>query len=173
MSLNWASSSSLSRTADLDQNFNNPNLDQTENPSVYEPVIPSPDFKLPDEIDILDNANLPTAQPEPNAEPECLFPLTCCPPTNVEMFNRFQGGRTNVAGQNMESSASACPTTCYQTAEELRTAMCACRRRLITRPAIDPNDDPSYGSAGATIKILNLVDKKISSPTTTSNSSKS
>jgi len=171
MSLNWASSSSLSRTADLDQNFNNPNLDQTENPSVYEPVIPSPDFKLPDEIDILDNANLPTAQPEPNAEPGCLFPLTCCPPTNVELFNG-PGRRTNVEGQNMESSASACPTTCYQTDAELRAAMCACRRRLITRPAIYPSD-PSTGPAGATINILYLINKKISSPTTTSNSSKS
>ena len=186
MSLNWASSSSLSRTADTDQNFNNANLDESKPPSVYEPIAPLPDFKLPDEIDIIKSANPPFASaPEPDADPECPFPTVCRNPATPLGANfRIMNVLNPMTESSSISSSSTCvggfpkcdcpegfTCACHETQAEAVAAMCACRRMIFGR--LIPIEDPSSGPAGAAIKILNIASKKISSPTTTSNSSKS
>ena len=87
MSLNWASSSSLSRTPDTDQNLNNPSVPNTENPSVFEPVAPRGGFRLPTETDILDdpmNNGVFPSNPQPEEGCPSSHPFPLCEPTNVE-----------------------------------------------------------------------------------------
>jgi hypothetical protein len=87
MSLNWASSSSLSRTQDTDPNLNNPSIPNTQNPSVYEPVAPRGGFRLPTETDILDdpiNEGVFPSNPAPEGGCPAELPFPLCAPTNVE-----------------------------------------------------------------------------------------
>lgn len=204
MSLNWASSSSLSRTADTDQNFNNPNLDEPSPPSIFEPIAPSPDFKLPDEMDIINEAGQQsdspfTAAPEPDADPECPWPTVCQNPpedpgplgANFRIMNVLnpmtEHGESSSISSSISSSSTClggwpkcdCPPGftcgCAASQVEMIQTMCACRLRAFAGQGSVPPvpADPSSGPAGAKIEILNIVNKKISSPTTTSNSSKS
>ena len=148
LSLNWASSSSLSRSPNEDGNFNDPILDATPPPSVYERIKPNPTFPLPNENNVLEE--LVVSEPvTPPGPPECEFPFTCLPVLGPDMVPI--------------SSASAV-TQCLGSAAELRRAACLCNRVRMAGIRSNPRTTtttttPSYGGAGSTSKTLNIINK--------------
>jgi hypothetical protein len=147
LSLNWASSSSLSRSPNEDGNFNDPILDTPPPPSVYERIKPNPNFALPNENDALDNLVAPEP-PTPPGNVECPFPFTCR------------------SDRDPESSAS---TQCFFDAASLRRAVCRCNAPLLGVLRIQPRR--SEGRAG-TRKVL-FIKKSSSSSDTFSSITKS
>jgi hypothetical protein len=156
LSLNWASSSSLSRSPNEDGNFNDPILSTNPPPSVYETIKPDPKFGLPNENDILERFITPEPETPPGSS-SCPFPFVCEPPLRI------------IDGRIVPRSSTSLATQCYNTAFELRQAQCRCNGlglQVLRDLAASPR---SEGNRRASISQFLFI-KKSSSSTYAKNS---
>jgi hypothetical protein len=155
LSLNWASSSSLSRSPNEDGNFNDPILSTNPPPSVYETVNPNPKFLLPNENDVLEDF-IPPEPPTPPGNEECPFPFVCEPPPSDPEDTEPR-------------SSTSLETQCFDTAFELRQAQCQCNRDRLGPLRFSTLDPRSEGNRRASISQFLFI-KKSSSSTYAKNS---
>ena len=155
LSLNWASSSSLSRSPNEDGSFNDPILDAISPPSVYEIIEPNPTFPLPNENNVLEDLVVPEPTTPPGDE-ECPFEFVCEPPPLLL--------------DGTPRSSTSLVTQCFNSAVELRRAQCLCNlARLL--PLRDSQENPrSEGDLGIISKRQVVFIKKSSSSAYSKNS---
>ena len=141
LSLNWASSSSLSRSPNQDGSFNDPILDAIPAPSVYETIKPNSTFPLPNENDILEGAIIPEPQTPPGNE-ECRFPFVCEPPPAPEDTENTE-----------PRSSTSLVTQCLNSAAELRRAQCLCNLDRLGPLRVSPDNPADPRSEGGRNQI--------------------